>query len=109
MTTEEQETALKLAQREPRAPHQQLGAIERETGKRIGRETLKRLLKSARLVWKRVRRSLRHKRSEEAFRAAQQELAELRAKAPYGRCSRMWLTDSFSFRDSTLKPSVLSW
>ena len=86
LTIEEQETALKLAREEPRAPHQQLGAIERETGKRIGREALKRLLKKARLVWKRVRRSLRHKRDEEAFRAAQQELADLRAKALAGGC-----------------------
>lgn len=86
LTTEEQETALKLAQEEPRAPHQQLGAIEQETGKSIGRETLKRLLKKARLIWKRMRRSLRHRRDAEAFRAAQKELADLRAKTLAGRC-----------------------
>jgi hypothetical protein len=40
--------------------------------------TLKRLLKAAGYVWKRVRRSLRDKRNEEDFRAAQAHLAKLR-------------------------------
>ncbi len=96
LTEEEQETALKLAQEEPRAPHQQLSAIERETGKSITRGTLKRLLRRARLVWKRVRRSLRSRRSEEAFRAAQQELADLRTRARAGEC-RLYYYDEAGF------------
>jgi len=59
LTTEEKEAAIKLVLTEPRAPHHQLSAITEQTGKMIGRATLKRLLKSLGLVWKRMRRSLR--------------------------------------------------
>ncbi len=86
LTPEEKEAALKLARLEPRAPHQQLSALEQQTGKVISRATLKRLLKRIGLRWKRMRRSLRSRRSEAAFRAAQAELKALQAAAAFGSC-----------------------
>src|SRR5215210_5443839 len=86
LTTEENEAALKLAMLEPRAPHRQLSALERQTGKVISRATLKRLLKRTGLRWKRMRRSLRSRRSEAAFRAAHAELKALQAAAASGSC-----------------------
>jgi hypothetical protein len=86
LTIEENKAALKLAMLEPRAPHQQLSALERQTGKVISRATLKRLLRRTGLRWKRMRRSLRSRRSEAAFRAAQAELQALQAAAAGGAC-----------------------
>jgi transposase len=86
LTTEEKAEALELARQEPRAPHHQLTAIEQQTGKVISRATLKRLLKRTGLRWKRMRRSLRSRRDEAAFRAAQAELKALQAAAEWGAC-----------------------
>lgn len=102
LTTEEKEAALNLALREPRAPHHQLSAIEQQSGKTISRATLKRLLKSAGLVWKRMRRSLRSRRSEIAFRAAQSELGDLQLAAASGECD-LYYYDEAGF---TLSPGV---
>lgn len=52
--------------------------IEKELGKKLSRDTLKRVLKAAGYTWKRVRRSLRTLRNEKDFRAAQKHLAKLR-------------------------------
>lgn len=52
--------------------------IEKELGKSLSRDTLKRMLKAAGYTWKRVRRSLRTKRDEKDFRTAQKHLAKLR-------------------------------
>jgi len=86
LTTEEKEAAINLALTEPRAPHHQLSAIKQQTGKTISRATLKRLLKRLGLVWKRMRRSLRSRRSEAAFRAAHAELKALQVAAECGAC-----------------------
>jgi len=86
LTKDEETMALKLAKEEPRAPHRQLSAIEQETGKSIGRATLKRLLRKAGLVWKRMRRGLRGKRDEAAFRLALSQVQGLRAAQQAGLC-----------------------
>lgn len=102
LTTEEKEAALKLALKEPRAPHHHLSEISQETGKAISRATLKRLLKSTGLVWKRMRRSLRSRRSEIAFRAAQAQLQALQLAAAGGECD-LYYYDEAGF---TLTPCV---
>lgn len=52
--------------------------IEKDLGKKLSRDTLKRVLKAAGYTWKRVRRSLKTLRDEKDFRAAQKHLAKLR-------------------------------
>ncbi len=102
LTTEEKEAALELARKEPRAPHHQLSAIEQQTGKALSRATLKRLLKRLGLRWKRMRRSLRSRRKEVAFRAAQAELRTLQEVAESGACD-LYYYDEAGF---TLTPCV---
>lgn len=102
LTTEETAQALELALEEPRAPHHQLSAIEQQTGKAISRATLKRLLKRTGRRWKRMRRSLRSRRDEAAFRAAQAELHALQAAAECGACD-LYYYDEAGF---TLTPCV---
>jgi len=102
LTTEEKEAAIKLALTEPRAPHHQLSAIKQQTGKTISRATLKRLLKRLGLRWKRMRRSLRTRRDEVAFRAAHAELKALQVAAESGACD-LYYYDEAGF---TLSPCV---
>jgi transposase len=45
LTLEEAEKAVEIGLRNPKFPHRQLGEIKRETGKEIGKFTLKNLLK----------------------------------------------------------------
>lgn len=52
--------------------------IEKELGKSLSPDTLKRALKTAGYSWKRVRRSLKTMRNEEDFRRAQKHLAKWR-------------------------------
>lgn len=52
--------------------------IEKELGKRLSRDTLKRALKAAGYTWKRARRSLKTMRNETDFRLAQKHLAKWR-------------------------------
>jgi transposase len=86
LSTEETAQALEPARQEPRAPHHQLSALTQQTGKAISRATLKRLLKRAGLRWKRMRRSLRARRDEAAFRAAQAAVKALQRAAACGTC-----------------------
>lgn len=102
LTTEEKEKAIALALKEPRAPHHQLSAIEHQIGKAISRATLKRLLKQLGLTWKRMRRGLRSRRDEAAFRAAQAELQVLQVAAEGGACD-LYYDDEAGF---TLAPCV---
>lgn len=51
--------------------------IEKEMGVSISVETLKRICKKAKLVWKRIRKSLRSKRDQDAFDVAYGEIALL--------------------------------
>jgi transposase len=80
LTEKEQKRAVKLTLKEPRSLRQGLTAIASTVGKIISRDTLKRILTAEDYGWKRLRRSLRSLRDEGEFRAAQAELATLRAQ-----------------------------
>lgn len=104
LTEQEQQQALKCTLQEPRSLRQGLAQIATTMGKTISRDTLKRLLKAEGYVWKRLRRSLRSFRDEREFRAAQAELAELRAEARQPtREFDLWYFDEAGF---TLTPCV---
>lgn len=65
---------------------------------------MKRILRAARQRWKRVRRSLRKKREEVLFRAAQSELNELRSELRSGANEfELWYFDEAGF---SLMPNV---
>ncbi len=98
----EQKQAIKIVEAEPRAAKQSLAKIEEKTGKKISRATLVRILKAGGKVWKRLRRSVRAKRDDADFQAAQAELAEFRALAATGAIDHYYY-DEASF---TLDPCV---
>lgn len=100
----EQARACEIVEAEPRSTNQALQQITAETGKCIGKDTLRSILHWGGYVWKRMRRSLRGLRDEGAFRAAQQELAQWRAEAlaPHSLFD-LWYYDEAGF---TLQPSV---
>ena len=65
---------------------------------------MKRLLRSARQKFKRVRRSLKDQRDEEQFRAAQGELKELREQLRFGKGEfEVWYFDEAGF---SLTPTI---
>ena len=64
---QEQVLALELLKQTPRSLTTVLLELQKETGKEISRDTLKRLAKKSGLVWKRMRKSLRSKRDQKKF------------------------------------------
>jgi transposase len=77
----EQARAREIVSEEPRSTKQGLQRIAAEIGKTISPATLRHILHAGACVWKRLRRGLRAFRDEAAFRATQQELAQLRTEA----------------------------
>jgi transposase len=104
LTESERQEALTIALQEPRTIKTGLKRIADEIGKLISGDTLRTLLNTERYVWKRMRRSTRERRDEAEFRAAEAELAQLRAtalgdKRPFD----LWYYDEAGF---TLQPSI---
>lgn len=101
---EEQAQALEQTLQEPRLLRQGLHWIATTFQQVISKDTLKRWLAAADYRWKRMRRSLRSSRNEEAFREAQQTLADLREYCSSSqREFDLWYGDEAGF---TTIPSV---
>ncbi len=73
----EQEILAEQLERFPRQPKRVLQAIHEKTGKTISERTVRRWARRLGLRWKRMRRSLRKRRDEQAFRLAQEEIEEI--------------------------------
>ena len=104
LTESERQEALKIVLHEPRTIKTGLKRIADELGKLISGETLRTLLNTEGYVWKRMRRRTRAWREETEFRAAEAELAHLRAtalgsKGPFD----LWYYDEAGF---PLQPSI---
>lgn len=78
LTVTEQAQAIEETLKEPRLLRQGLPWLKTTFQKTVSRATLKSWLVAAGYRWQRMRRSLRTCRAEEAFREAQQTLADLR-------------------------------
>lgn len=102
LNEKEQEKAVKIVEQDPRSTQRALAVIAEKIGKKLNRQTLKRLLKKKGKVWKRMRRSLKSKRNEPAFRAAQKELKDLCQNALDGEID-LYYCDESGF---TLEPSI---
>jgi transposase len=104
LTESERPEALTIALQEPRAIKTGLKRIADELGKLISGETLRTWLTTERYVWKRMRRSARPWRDEVEFRAAEAELARLRATVLGAKSAfALWYYDEAGF---TLHPSI---
>lgn len=102
LNEKEQQQAIKIVEEDPRSAGRSLAKIEQKTGKKISRDTLKRLLKKGGKTWKRIRQGLRGKRDEADFRAVQVELERFRAQAATGEID-LYYFDAAGF---TLDPNV---
>jgi len=69
--------ALQHIKESPRSLNKVIADLEKEFDRSLSLDILKSLCKAARLVWKRVRRSLRSKRDQVKFDAATEEIKEL--------------------------------
>lgn len=69
---------MKLALEDPRSVKLGVPKIAAQLGQQLSARTLKRLLKAAGYVWKRLRRSVRSRRNEADYQAAKEHLAQLR-------------------------------
>lgn len=77
LTDTQNNDVVERIQKSPRSLKSVLADLESELSITIGIDTIKRICKQAGLVWKRVRKSLRSKRDQDRFEAAQEELKEL--------------------------------
>ncbi|MGH9765861.1 MAG: IS630 family transposase [Blastocatellia bacterium] len=102
LNEKEQKQAIKIVEKDPRSSKRSLSKIEQKIGKKISRDTLKRILKKGNKTWKRLRRSLRGKRDEADFQAAKAELEGFRAMARAGEID-LYYYDEAGF---TLDPCV---
>ena len=78
----------------PRSAKAIAGKIEKEFGKVVSRDTVRRILKAAGKVWKRVRSSLKGDRDEDSFHLCEQELAEHLEAAARGEIKLLYLDES---------------
>ena len=98
-----QETeVIEMVEKTPRSLKQVLAEIEKRWNIRLSKSTLKRLCKKTGLSWKRVRKSLRSKRDDEAFSKAVEAIKIRLDQADKGEL------DFFYFDGSgfTLEPCV---
>ena len=104
LTGAERHDALKITLQEPRSLKTGLKRIADEVGKLLSGATLRSLLRTEGYVWKRLRRSSRARREEAEFRAAEAELAQLRARTLAGTSTfDLWYYDEAGF---TLQPAI---
>lgn len=94
LTEAEQRQVMAWLDQEPRSARRLLGQIQRTFGKSLSLETVRRLIKRAGKVWKRMRTSLKGQRDETEFRACQKELAEQLEAARRGELALYFLDES---------------
>lgn len=77
LTEQEQKQLLAWLKKEPRSIKQVQAKLKKHFGKTLSGSSIKRLCKKARLVWKRLRTSLKDKRDPKAYKKSVKKLAEL--------------------------------
>jgi transposase len=104
LTEAERQDALTIAWQEPRTIKTGVKRIADAIGKLLSGDPLRTRLNTERYVWKRRRRSTRARRDEVEFRAAEAELAQVRATALGDkRPCDLWSSDEAGV---TLPPSI---
>ncbi len=94
LTESEKEIALQLIKEEPRSLKTVSHNLTEQTGKTVSITTLKRIAKSAKLTWKRTRKSLRSKKDEKEFEKAQSEIDELKKQQQAGELDLYYFDES---------------
>lgn len=94
LSEEQADAAIELLKEEPRSIKQTLAATIAKTDKEISGWTLKRIAKSAKLRWKRMRKSLKGKRNQIEFERAQAEIATLHEQEVAGELNVYYFDES---------------
>jgi len=102
LTLAEQDLARQYIKDEPRCLKQVVERLRQKTAKRLSISSLKRLVKKARLRWKRVRKSLKSLRDPEEFTKCQRELEALQKQEDQGKIDLYYFDES----GFTLAPSI---
>jgi len=85
LNEQEQELVQDLIRAHPQSPKMALAQLAEKTGKTISHSTLKRIVKSAGLSWKRVRKSTKSKRDNQAFEAAEKDIKTFKKNITAGK------------------------
>lgn len=102
LTESEVEVVKKLVEEHPTSPKTVLAKLAEKTGKNISHSTLKRIIKAAGLRWKRAKKSVKKKRDEKKFKAAKEEIQELKKQQQSGVIDLIYFDES----GFSLDPSV---
>ncbi|MCK5872671.1 MAG: IS630 family transposase [Methylococcales bacterium] len=102
LSSSQETEIIEMVEKSPRSLKKVLAEIEQRWNIRLSKSTLKRLCKNAKLSWKRVRKSLRSKRDDEAFSKAVEEIKILLEKADKGELNFYYFDES----GFTLEPCV---
>lgn len=84
LTESEKQLVIELALVNPRSVLKIRANLIEQTGKRVSDTTIKRILKAAKFIWKRIRKSVKSKRDFDEFKAASESLRQLRQQHENG-------------------------
>lgn len=96
LNEEEQKKVFDYVDEEPRSVKQAVARIEKDHNKIVSVKTVKRILKKGKMIWKRVRTSLRSKRDPEKFDAAKEEIRLLSVRQERGEIN-LYYSDEAGF------------
>jgi transposase len=99
---EDVQYVMDLIEQEPRSTKKIVAALEIERGKKVSGSTVKRTLKKAKLIWKRVRKSTKPERDEQEFRKAEHRIKILEQRSSQGKID-LFFYDECGF---CLTPSI---
>ena len=102
LNEQEKELVEKLAEENPRSVKRVAEEVEKETKKEVSTSTIKRILRGAGKIWKRVRGSLKPKRDEKEFQDCKVEIEDLEERAYNGEID-LYYFDGAGF---CLDPSI---
>jgi transposase len=102
LSSQERTETLEKIDKQPRSLKAIIADLAKTCQKSVSLSTLKRLCKQAGLAWKRIRKSLKSKRDDEAFRRAQDQLKQLIEEDEKGTLDLYYFDES----GFTLEPCV---
>ncbi len=102
LTESEKDLVIELAKKNPRSILTIMALLFEETGKPVSDTTIKRILKAAGFIWKRVRKSTKDKRDDEEFEKAKKEINDLKKQHKDNEIE-LWFFDETGF---DLQPTV---
>jgi len=98
LTVSDRKVVEQLLKEYPQSPKTVLAKFAKTTGKTLSQSTLRRIVKQSKLCWKRARKSLKHKRSQQEFETAKKELQKLKKQQKAGKIDLFYFDESGLYR-----------